>query len=475
MLKFKSISTKIALGYLIITVLTALLLGGSFYALLRVRLVNEARLNLKERGELVVERFSRLPVERWRPEEYFARPQERQQQRRGEIDYVLINQDRMVVDSSMKERFPTGKPLEKNFFDLRLAKKIQQGQAVSVSNKEFVLVGIPINGDEGPRGMLLLLTSLSVLNAVSKALFLILVRVLAVSAAASILLGLLLARRVTRPMRLVQERAHQIARRDFKGELILNTGDELEDLAVSINRMTCDLETHDLAQKKFLQNASHELKTPLMSIQGYAEGIKDGVLEGEDADRGMEIIIKESKRLKESVDEILYLSRLESFQETYSLQMTNVREVLVEALDTVRAVAAEKEVSLEMECFEGANLSADREKLFRVFLNILSNGIRYASKVLRVKCERELSPVELKLVFQDDGAGFSQQDLKHLFDRFYKGTKGNTGLGMAIARTIVEGHGGRISAANAPEGGAVIMIILPLSGEPEHERPVRNK
>lgn len=460
MLRLKTISAKIALGYLAITILTTLLLGGSFYTLLRVWLVNDTKVNLKDRGEFVVGLFQQLPLEKWKLGEILTSPHEDQPHHRGEAEYILINRNGEVVDSSLKGRFPPGKTLDRSSIDLRLA--TLQGQAVTLNNKEFVVVGMPIADGQGTRGTIILLTRLSTLNAVSKDIFLILVRVLVLSAVALILLGLLLARHVTRPLKLVQEKAHRIARREFRGDLLLNTGDELEDLAGSINRMARDLEDHDLAQKKFLQNASHELKTPLMSIQGYAEGMKDGVLEGEDADRALEIIIKESKRLKESVDEILYLSKLESLQETYSFQMVNVPEVLSEAADTIRTLAAEKEVSLEIGEIEGVLLKADREKLFRAFLNILSNGIRYADKTMLIKGGRDSGESYLRLVFIDDGAGFSGQDLERLFDRFYKGTRGNTGLGMAIVKTIVEGHGGRISAANAPEGGAEITLSLPL-------------
>jgi len=459
MLKLKRISAKIALGYLAITIITALLLGGAFYFLLRAHFINSSRLNLKERGEFVAGLLAQVPVEKWQSENILAKQQENALQRPGDIEYILLNQDRVVVDSSLKVLFPPGKPLDRSTLDLRLAKKFLQGQAVTVRNREFVVVGTPVAGEAGSRGMLILLTRLSTLDIATRELFLLLLRVLLVSAAASVLLGLLLARCITRPLKLLQERASRIARREFQDDLVLKSGDELEDLADSINRMANDLGAHDLAQKRFLQNASHELKTPLMSIQGYAEGIRDGVLEGEETDRGLEVIIKESKRLKEIVDEILYLSKLESYQETLTLQKVNIRDVLTEAAETVKALAVEKDICIEMDQVGELFVEADREKLFRVFLNILSNCVRYASKKVWAKSEKAPGD-RLKLVFQDDGGGFAQQDLERLFDRFYKGTRGKTGLGMAIVKNIVDGHGWHISAANGPAGGAMITIEL---------------
>jgi signal transduction histidine kinase len=242
-------------------------------------------------------------------------------------------------------------------------------------------------------------------------------------------------------------------------ELVIHTGDEIEELADCFSSMVDKLKVYDVQQKSFIQNASHELKTPLMSIQGYAEAIKDGVVEGAEMEESLDVIIEESQRLKKIVDEMIYLTKLDSVEESFHFEKADVYEIINQSIKSVKALAEAKGVDLRVngDCtYEGY---FDIEKLTRAFINIFSNGIRYAERQIQVNCKADESYMEI--IIADDGKGFSDGEEKKVFERFYKGRDGGTGIGLAITKAIISGHNGQIKAYNAAPNGAVFKITLP--------------
>jgi len=212
-------------------------------------------------------------------------------------------------------------------------------------------------------------------------------------------------------------------------------------------------------ERAFLQDASHELKSPLMSIQGYAEGVRDGVFHGAEADSALEVIVRETGRLKKLVEELVYLGKLESASEVYNFEDTELSEVLEQAVEAQQVLALDKNIMLVVGNCPEARLWADGEKLVRVFVNLIANAVRHAA--CRVFVQAAVQGEMLQVTVQDDGPGFTDEDLRRLWERFYKGPRGGSGLGLPIARAIVEEHGGTIRAGNASDGGAEIVVMLP--------------
>jgi signal transduction histidine kinase len=196
-----------------------------------------------------------------------------------------------------------------------------------------------------------------------------------------------------------------------------------------------------------------------MSIQGYAEAIKDGVVEGAGMEESLNIIIQESKRLKNTVDEMIYLIKLDNVEETFSFDYTCIQDILSGAIRSVKALADAKGVRLltEGDCSYKGNF--DGEKLARAFINILGNSIRYAEKEIKISCKAYDSYFEV--VIADDGIGFQNGEENKVFERFYKGENGGTGIGLAITKAIVEGHDGRINAFNVQPHGAAFRVMFP--------------
>ena len=219
-----------------------------------------------------------------------------------------------------------------------------------------------------------------------------------------------------------------------------------------------DIEKEAERQQTFFQNASHELKTPLMAIQGYAEGIQAGVM---DTGSAAEVILKESDRMTELVDELLDISKIDMGRQPLALSEMDVRELLYDSIRAVEPAAAGGGITITPDFPETpVMVSCNDTRLRRAVTNVLSNGVRYARSQLHLTCRADKRHVTIQI--QDDGDGIAEADLPHIFDRFYMGKSGKSGIGLALTREIIHLHKGTIRAYNG-DSGAVFEISIPVS------------
>ena len=219
-----------------------------------------------------------------------------------------------------------------------------------------------------------------------------------------------------------------------------------------------DIEKEAERQQTFFQNASHELKTPLMAIQGYAEGIQAGVM---DAGGAAEGILAESDRMTELVDELLDISKIDMGRQPLALSEMDVRELLYDSIRAVEPAAAASGITIAPDFpEEPVMVKCDDTQMRRAVTNILTNGLRYARSQLHLTCHADKRHVTIRI--QDDGDGIAEADLPHIFDRFYMGKNGKSGIGLALAKEIIHLHKGTIRAYNG-DSGAVFEISIPVS------------
>jgi signal transduction histidine kinase len=286
----------------------------------------------------------------------------------------------------------------------------------------------------------------------------ILLTIMITAAGISSYIAYRISKSISRPITRLAEGAKSIGHGDFIRLEDNTSSAELQELTSNMNEMSERLNNYDQVQKKFLQNASHELRTPLMSIQGYAEGIAEGVFT--DTRKTALIICEESKRLNSLVEELLTLSRIEN--KSYSSEMTviNLSDITKEYVQKIHgyAIREKKSINLHIQN-EKIPVKIDDNLLAQAIINITSNCIQYARSEVNIYLYSTNSEAVIKIA--DDGMGIDQNDLPHIFDRFYKGKKGNFGLGLSIALSIVEYMGGKITAYNLD--GAVFEIQLPLA------------
>lgn len=210
------------------------------------------------------------------------------------------------------------------------------------------------------------------------------------------------------------------------------------------------IETDQNRQKQFFENASHELKTPLMSIQGYAEGLQAGIIT--EPEKATKVILNETDKMTGLVNDILSISRLESGAYKLKKEPVFMQEFLSECLTSMEASIYEKRLRVSFDVAPYA-IEADRTQLEKAVRNILSNAIRYARTEIRIWFDGK------KLIIWDDGTPISEESLKHLFERFYTGQNGNTGIGMSLTKEIVEQHGWKIKAENTAAGAQFVITF----------------
>ena len=218
-------------------------------------------------------------------------------------------------------------------------------------------------------------------------------------------------------------------------------------------RLLILLEKKDNGMRNFFANASHELKTPLMAIRGNVDGIRSGYVEPEKA---YDVIEKETERMSSLIGSILDLSKLDSGAVHMEVTMNDVREILYDAAGIILPEADKRGIQVNIEAAEPLFMECDERMIFSTFSNILTNALRYAEREISVRIEKQDKTI---IRFINDGVPISDEEIAHIFDRFYKGDKGQTGLGVALAQEYVNLHGGEISAAARDNRTEFVIII----------------
>ena len=281
----------------------------------------------------------------------------------------------------------------------------------------------------------------------------------------ALLLSEVLSDKMTSDIKRLKYRAELLAERKFDVDVPIRSNDEVGELAESIDKMADSIREYDNNQKIFLQNASHELRTPLMSIRGYVEGIKDGVFT--DTDYAYDMILSETSRLEKLVNEVMYLSKIETADGMIKLVPVELSDIMSETEERVHGVFDNSDVKLTVADIPKIELNADCDNLSTALTNIITNCLRYAKSEIKIEF---IVSEKLIVRISDDGNGINEADLPFIFKRFYKGQKGKYGLGLAIAKAVAEAHDGSVRAYNkqqCPENfgenvtGAVFDIALP--------------
>jgi signal transduction histidine kinase len=243
-------------------------------------------------------------------------------------------------------------------------------------------------------------------------------------------------------------------------------GDELGELARTFNEMLEALETSFAAQQRFMADAAHELRAPLTILRGNLE-LLDRVPDMPDEDRRIALasLHEQAKRVSRLVDELLLLARSD-IGGTLREQTVDLHEVVTTAVADLRAMPDGARVSLDT--LEPITLTGDSDRLSQVITGLLDNARKYTPAESRIHVSLERRRGEAQIAVADEGPGIQPADLAHVFERFYRGSQarasdpGGAGLGLAIARAIVEQHQGRIEIESDPTAGTTVTIHLPI-------------
>jgi two-component system sensor histidine kinase BaeS len=335
--------------------------------------------------------------------------------------------------------------------------KLNQGTPIQVSNETVGILLLNTPPDKNPLEdeFIRRLSDSIYLNAIGTIII-------------AFILGAVLSRTITRPIRELTKATHEMAGGKFGQQVPVRSRDEIGELASSFNKMNDNLARSFNLRKQMTADIAHELRTPLSLIIGHAEAVHDGVLPP--SKENFEIIREEADRLEQLVNDLRTLSLADAGELSVDFQPVEINKLLSDITAHYMVQFNQKRITLDLKPVPGivqANL--DPIRFSQVLMNILDNALRYTPEEGHVVISTKQNGDQVEINIQDSGEGVNPEDAAHLFDRFYRADEsrdrdaGGSGLGLAIAKSIVEMHKGKIWAESEKGKGLKVIIQLPVS------------
>ncbi|BEP29778.1 HAMP domain-containing sensor histidine kinase [Helicovermis profundi] len=444
------IGKKIFLSYIIVILITFVIIGISFSKISESYILDSTKKEISLKVDKITKVVKPLLI-KYDKDPSFKISREDYNQTRLRVGGFGIDSQIYIYNVNKDNIFKLG-----NVPDNKIRKLVTK---TSGRSGDIVYEARKVTNNEKIIGYVIVIAKIEDVKAINKSARRILIIALGISSIFSILLSVFMQNKIGKP---ISKLKNIISKYKISNKIdqTINTGDEIEDLYNAFIELTNKINSFSQNQKSFFQNASHELKTPLMSIQGYAEAIKDGVVKDKEKEESLDIIISESQRLKKIVEEMIMMTKLDDVSEIFTYKKEDIYDILADSLNSVQPVLDKNDIVVNFNCEKGSSGEFDRDKLTRAFINIIGNCARYArTKIdINVNISGEFCYIDIL----DDGLGFKIGEEKNVFDRFYKGEKGGSGIGLALTKVIIERHNGEIKAINNINYGALFKIILSL-------------
>ncbi len=274
-------------------------------------------------------------------------------------------------------------------------------------------------------------------------------------------------RSLVEPLTSIVHTTRLIAGGSYGTQIEKKYDDEIGELIDAINDMSLKVKQSETTQSEFISSASHELRTPLTAINGWAETIQSGEIRTpNEFHKGMEIIISEARRLTNMVEELLEFSRMQDGRFTLSVERLDLKSELEDAVYTYQEFFRKEGITLEyQECKdEMVLISGDPERLRQVFCNLLDNAAKHGGSGKRIDVSLDRDSTDAVLRIRDYGPGIPPEELPQVKMKFYKGSSKarGSGIGLAVCEEIVQRHEGILDVDNAPGGGCLVTVRLPI-------------
>lgn len=440
----KTINMRILISFLLVLVMTFIITIVIHSALSQQFLIREAKLELKSAAVTAEVRFI----------EYLSRQADSIQRTRGgrmiselELFNDVLSSNTIVIGNENNIIYP------RKEYDFNMLQTLKETSMIK--GTRYVFYHHVFTEDKIPFKSIYMLREFDDVQRYRKIGVISFVISFGIGLLAAILMSFVISQRIYKPIKLLKNSMSDYMS-DKSEVIVFNSNDEIEELAHMFKSLTDQANKLNSRQKEFFENSSHELKTPLMSIQGYAEGIKDGVIKEEDIESSLDIIISETQRLKHIVDDVIYLSKIDSLEDEFVLKIQSVHTIIEDAISVTSPLIQENHLQVLLTCEEEIEMFCDYDKMKRVFINLIGNASRYAkSKILiNVNSHDELLIIEVI----DDGKGLEYGQEEAVFDRFHKGKNGGSGIGLSLTKELVEKHGGTIKAISHMNYGAIFKM-----------------
>lgn len=334
---------------------------------------------------------------------------------------------------------------------------------------DVAIMGIPYRYSDGSYGALMISVSLAPVGTMVDILQKQLIITTVVLLVLALAISFIISRTLTKPILRIEKATKRIAEGDYSVKLDVTSGDEIGSLAESVNYMTGELSKTDEPRKDLIANVSHDLRTPLSLIRGYAETLRDVTGDNrEKRERQLGIIIDETERLDRIVSDMLDLSKLQSGSISVSPAPFGVCGAFADIISRYDDLSAKSGIETVSECPEGLAAVGDLARLEQVFYNLINNAFNHTKAGGRITLAAARNGETVRFSVTDTGSGISKEDLPRIFDRYYKGEAGvrkivGTGLGLAIVKNILDAHRALYGVDSTVGVGTTFWFELPAA------------
>jgi heavy metal sensor kinase len=340
-------------------------------------------------------------------------------------------------------------------------------ETVEKSRPRLRLVTIPIVEKSKTTSIVQVGTSLEEFDETMNRLLIILIIGIPTAISLTVVIGYFMAKKALKPVDKIRKTAVKITSRSLGERIDIGPRkDELTRLAETFNEMISRLQNAFQRVNQFSSDVSHELKTPLTILKGETEVTLRKEREKDDYRRLLESHLEEIDRMTRIIEDLLLLSKADAREVQLNMEEIDLKDLVVDVCMDMKFFADKKGVDLTVSEAEDVRLKGDELKLRRMLLNVIENGIKYTPRGGRVAVTSFLNNGYAQIDVKDNGIGIAQDDLKYVFDRFYRGDKSRrresgSGLGLSISKWIAEAHKGVIEVESAPATGSLFSIRLP--------------
>ena len=475
-MKKHSIVRKQMLLYMTTIAVCVTLMGGVLALVYTNHYMNEKKEELITQGEKIAEAFSKgyrtgnlsnLSYELQILESYMN------------AGILMVNRDgRVVIASPEFNDIPYKEDLLSQNLLEEVLGGVLDGEVVSLQTEKgqlfdtpMLIVGYPLS--EGQIAGLFMCRPMPQIQASLMEMYQMSVVSLFFVSLLGMIVSYLTAKYVALPVMKVNRAAKVIANGNFEERVIVNSNDELGELAESFNHMAESLQAHEKVQKDFIANISHDLRSPLTSMQGFLTAMLDGTIPAERQEKYLKIVLEETNRLSRMTQGIVELSRAQSSAILLDESDFDINELIRWNIEMLEPQLAEKNVHIHaIYEDERTMVHGDRDKISRVLQNLLGNAAKFSPENGIIEVETTLKEKKKVLIsVKDEGPGINAEDQKYVFDRFYKTDttrnkdKAGSGIGLAIVREFLQAHGETITVKSEEGKGATFAFSLKLADE----------
>jgi len=443
------LSVQIWIVIAIITLSISILLAFILPSTLRNFFTEEIYETIRAAQDLVFNQFEGNVYRDYIGPNFFGTKDESLNNIRTVKHIIIYDENKVVLSSSITMEF-----LEKVKDQALSQKSISQEYSGKI-NKENIFYIISKGKALGYDAFFISYMGDSYREDLVKALFRKLIAVVVIVLLFSWIPAILLSRYLSRPLVDLEKKVEKLANNQWKEPILIDRKDEIGKLGSSIEYLRKQLIRQDEAEQTFLQHVSHELKTPVMVIQSFAEAIKDGIYPKGDLELSLDVINEEAKRLEKKIRDLLYINKLNYLSShKFEKDKFSLDDLIREVVDRFTWHKPNIQWNLDLEAI---SIEGDLDQWRVVVENLLDNQIRYAEKEVLISLKKLNNKTLLK--FWNDGPPIEEKLTNSLFDKFNKGYKGEFGLGLAIVHRILLNHGSKIYARNEEKGVSFYIEI----------------